>query len=46
MPEEHIGQVGFEYAWRELLARSRIAGEDYDSSLRANANPSRSIRNE
>ncbi|KAH9951281.1 Sec7-domain-containing protein [Amylocystis lapponica] len=23
MPEEHTGQAGFEYAWKELLARSR-----------------------
>ncbi|KAF5358079.1 hypothetical protein D9756_001747 [Leucocoprinus leucothites] len=27
MPEEHTGQLGFEYAWKELLARSRNAGE-------------------
>ncbi|KAF8201586.1 Sec7-like domain is implicated in guanine nucleotide exchange function [Pholiota molesta] len=27
MPEEHIGQLGFEYAWKELLARSRQTGE-------------------
>ncbi|TFK42763.1 Sec7-like domain is implicated in guanine nucleotide exchange function [Crucibulum laeve] len=27
MPEEHIGQLGFEYAWKELLTRSRQAGE-------------------
>lgn len=26
MPEEHTGQLGFEYAWKELLARSRNAG--------------------
>ncbi|KAJ7074218.1 hypothetical protein C8F01DRAFT_1099675 [Mycena amicta] len=26
MPEEHTGQVGFEYAWKDLLARSRDAG--------------------
>ena len=26
MPEEHIGQLGFEYAWKELLARSRQSG--------------------
>ncbi|KAK7440220.1 GDP/GTP exchange factor for ARF [Stygiomarasmius scandens] len=26
MPEEHTGQLGFEYAWKELLARSRQAG--------------------
>lgn len=26
MPEEHTGQVGFEYAWKELLARSKQAG--------------------
>ncbi|KAF9262202.1 Sec7-domain-containing protein [Marasmius fiardii PR-910] len=25
MPEEHTGQLGFEYAWKELLARSRLA---------------------
>ncbi|KAH9829176.1 uncharacterized protein C8Q71DRAFT_825150 [Rhodofomes roseus] len=27
MPEEHTGQAGFEYAWKELFARSRQAGE-------------------
>lgn len=27
MPEEHTGQLGFEYAWKELLARSRVSGE-------------------
>ncbi|KAF8810722.1 Sec7 domain-containing protein [Phlegmacium glaucopus] len=27
MPEEHTGQLGFEYAWKELLARSRQTGE-------------------
>lgn len=27
MPEEHTGQLGFEYAWKELLARSRASGE-------------------
>ncbi|KAJ7445765.1 hypothetical protein B0H11DRAFT_2162552 [Mycena galericulata] len=26
MPEEHIGQLGFEYAWKDLLTRSREAG--------------------
>ncbi|KAF5392909.1 hypothetical protein D9757_001066 [Collybiopsis confluens] len=26
MPEEHTGALGFEYAWKELLARSRQAG--------------------
>ena len=26
MPEEHRGQVGFEYAWKELLTRSKQAG--------------------
>lgn len=26
MPEEHTGQVGFEYAWKELLMRSKHAG--------------------
>ncbi|KAF8350870.1 Sec7-like domain is implicated in guanine nucleotide exchange function [Amanita rubescens] len=26
MPEEHTGQLGFEYAWKELLARTRNAG--------------------
>ncbi|KAJ6488639.1 hypothetical protein C8R47DRAFT_978394 [Mycena vitilis] len=23
MPEEHVGQVGFEYAWKDLLTRAR-----------------------
>lgn len=27
MPEEHTGQAGFDYAWKELLQRSRTAGE-------------------
>ncbi|KAI0736608.1 hypothetical protein C8Q72DRAFT_893220 [Fomitopsis betulina] len=27
MPEEHTGQAGFEYAWKELLARTRLTGE-------------------
>ncbi|KAI0064698.1 Sec7-domain-containing protein [Artomyces pyxidatus] len=27
MPEEHTGQLGFEFAWKELLARSRQSGE-------------------
>ncbi|KAJ6606553.1 hypothetical protein DFH09DRAFT_1242048 [Mycena vulgaris] len=26
MPEEHTGQLGFEYAWKDLLTRSREAG--------------------
>ncbi|KAG6869073.1 hypothetical protein C0993_003393 [Termitomyces sp. T159_Od127] len=26
MPEEHTGQLGFEHAWKELLTRSRQAG--------------------
>lgn len=26
MPEEHTGRLGFEYAWKELLARSRQSG--------------------
>ncbi|KAJ7470334.1 hypothetical protein FB451DRAFT_1339866 [Mycena latifolia] len=26
MPEEHIGQLGFDYAWKDLLTRSREAG--------------------
>lgn len=25
MPEEHLGQLGFEYAWKELLRRSRTS---------------------
>jgi brefeldin A-resistance guanine nucleotide exchange factor 1 len=36
MPEEHTGQLGFEYAWKELLARSRISG----ASWNANTGPS------
>ncbi|KZP23677.1 Sec7-domain-containing protein [Athelia psychrophila] len=27
MPEEHTGQLGFAYAWKELLARSRVSGD-------------------
>ena len=26
MPEEHVGQLGFEYTWKEMLRRSRKAG--------------------
>lgn len=26
MPEEHLGQLGFDYAWKELLRKSRKAG--------------------
>jgi brefeldin A-resistance guanine nucleotide exchange factor 1 len=26
MPEEHTGQLGFEFAWKELLMRSRQSG--------------------
>ena len=35
MPEEHTGQVGFGYAWKELLTRSRQVGdfEICDSSI-------------
>jgi brefeldin A-resistance guanine nucleotide exchange factor 1 len=34
MPEEHTGQLGFEYAWKELLARSRISGASRDTNAR------------
>ncbi|KAJ6547119.1 Sec7-domain-containing protein [Mycena capillaripes] len=27
MPEEHVGQLGFEYAWKDLLTRARDAGD-------------------
>ncbi|KZT26496.1 Sec7-domain-containing protein [Neolentinus lepideus HHB14362 ss-1] len=27
MPEEHTGQLGFEYAWKELLMRARQSGD-------------------
>ena len=30
MPEEHTGQLGFQYAWKELLARSRQTGKTLD----------------
>ena len=30
MPEEHTGLLGFEYAWKELLARSRQTGKYFD----------------
>jgi hypothetical protein len=33
MPEEHRGQLGFEYAWKELLRRARTTGEKKDSFL-------------
>lgn len=29
MPEEHTGQLGFAYAWKELLARSRVSGQSF-----------------
>lgn len=32
MPEEHAGQLGFDYAWKELLRRSR-AGNTLDAAL-------------
>ena len=27
LPEEHVGQPGFDYAWKGLMLRSRTAGE-------------------
>lgn len=27
MPQEHVGQLGFEFAWKELLHRARTAGK-------------------
>jgi brefeldin A-resistance guanine nucleotide exchange factor 1 len=33
MPEEHTGQLGFEYAWKELLARSRQSGKSIMQEL-------------
>ncbi len=27
MPEEHMGALGFDYSWKELLRRSRTAGQ-------------------
>jgi brefeldin A-resistance guanine nucleotide exchange factor 1 len=27
LPEEHVGQPGFDYAWKSLMQRSRTAGE-------------------
>ncbi|KAJ3572817.1 hypothetical protein NP233_g2836 [Leucocoprinus birnbaumii] len=35
MPEEHTGQLGFEYAWKELLARTRNAGDFMISNTRS-----------
>lgn len=29
MPEEHTGQVGFEYAWKELLSRTNSTGSQF-----------------
>jgi Sec7-like guanine-nucleotide exchange factor len=29
MPDEHVGQLGFDYAWKELLIRSRQTSESY-----------------
>jgi golgi-specific brefeldin A-resistance guanine nucleotide exchange factor 1 len=33
MPEEHTGQLGFEYAWKELLTRSRQSGKSIVQKL-------------
>jgi brefeldin A-resistance guanine nucleotide exchange factor 1 len=40
MPEEHVGMLGFEYAWNELLRRARSAGSfmicesaDFDKAI-------------
>ncbi|KAJ7093181.1 hypothetical protein C8R44DRAFT_835540 [Mycena epipterygia] len=33
MPEEHVGQLGFEYAWKDLLTRSRDAGRFFQSRI-------------
>lgn len=27
LPEEHVGQPGFDYAWKSLMQRSRSAGK-------------------
>lgn len=27
MPDEHVGQLGFDYAWKELLIRSKQTRE-------------------
>jgi brefeldin A-resistance guanine nucleotide exchange factor 1 len=27
LPEEHVGQPGFDYAWKGLMQRARTAGE-------------------
>lgn len=39
MPEEHTGQLGFEYAWKELLARTRHAGKHLSDLCRAPNTP-------
>lgn len=26
MPQEHVGQAGFDYAWKGLIQRSKAAG--------------------
>ena len=35
MPEEHAGELGFDYAWKELLRRSRTAGPVLDTNTSA-----------
>lgn len=40
MPEEHTGQLGFEYAWKELLARSRVSGQNSYTCSNINGLPS------
>ncbi|KAE8213264.1 hypothetical protein CF327_g3176 [Tilletia walkeri] len=44
MPEEHLGQLGFEYAWKELVRRSRTGGlmlpcgsADFDQAMFENS---------
>jgi Sec7-like guanine-nucleotide exchange factor len=29
MPDEHVGQLGFDYAWKELLIRSKQTSKSY-----------------
>ncbi|WFD35252.1 GDP/GTP exchange factor for ARF [Malassezia cuniculi] len=35
MPEEHAGELGFSYAWKELLRRSRTAGQVIETETAA-----------
>jgi hypothetical protein len=35
MPDEHVGQLGFDYAWKELLIRSKQTSKSYHEERRS-----------